>query len=44
MTLTMDEARKEAAKDGLKDLKFLYSNTKLDDPGVGSFIIITVRY
>jgi hypothetical protein len=32
--LTTDEKRKAFAKDGLKDLKFLYSTTDSEDPKV----------
>jgi hypothetical protein len=32
--LTTDEERKDFAKEGLKDLKFLYSNTDSEDPTV----------
>ena len=30
--LTTDEERKAFAQEGLKDLKFLYSNTDVEDP------------
>jgi hypothetical protein len=36
--LTTDEERKNFAKDGLKDLKFLYSNTDADDPQARAFL------
>ena len=35
--LTTDEERKNFAKDGLKDLRFLYSNTDVDDPHACAF-------
>lgn len=36
--LTTDDARKTFAKEGLKDLKFLYSNTTAEDPKACDFL------